>query len=63
MAMLAFVLIGLLNYVQMSIIKGNQGEIATLAEQSGARSCGVDTMGSLSDPARVVRDLARKERK
>lgn len=46
----------------MSIIKGNQGEIATLAEESGASSCGVDTMGSLPDPARVVRDLARKER-
>ncbi|KAG0149891.1 hypothetical protein CROQUDRAFT_653198 [Cronartium quercuum f. sp. fusiforme G11] len=52
----------ILNDVQVSIIKGNQGEIATLAEESGATTCGVDTMGFLPDPGRVVRDLARKER-
>ncbi|KAH9812079.1 Hydroxyethylthiazole kinase family-domain-containing protein [Melampsora americana] len=52
----------LLNHVQMSYIKGNEGEIASLAKQSTATSHGVDSMGSLADPARVVRDLARKER-
>ncbi|EGG06030.1 uncharacterized protein MELLADRAFT_63716 [Melampsora larici-populina 98AG31] len=52
----------LLNYVQMSYIKGNEGEIASLANHSAASSHGVDSKGSLPDPARVVRDLARKER-
>lgn len=53
---------GLMNLIQFTIIKGNMGEIATIAGQSGASSRGVDSAGTLKDPGRVVRDLARTER-
>ncbi|CAH7686192.1 Hydroxyethylthiazole kinase family-domain-containing protein [Phakopsora pachyrhizi] len=53
----------LLNCVQMSVIKGNQSEIATLAQvQNDLQACGVDSKGSLTDPGKVVKSLARRER-
>ncbi|MBW0562105.1 hypothetical protein O181_101820 [Austropuccinia psidii MF-1] len=53
----------LLNHVQMSVIKGNQAEIATLLNCKTAliNSCGVDAKGQLAEPAKIVSQLARRE--
>ncbi|OAV91235.1 hypothetical protein PTTG_28038 [Puccinia triticina 1-1 BBBD Race 1] len=53
----------LLNTVQMSVIKGNQAEIATLARfsSSGVSSCGVDSNGEVEAPDLLVKHLARQE--
>ncbi|KAF9244868.1 Hydroxyethylthiazole kinase family-domain-containing protein [Melanogaster broomeanus] len=51
----------LLNTWQASVIKGNAGELAALADSKEA-SRGVDSLGSgFADPARFVRNLARRE--
>ncbi|PLW53741.1 hypothetical protein PCANC_04437 [Puccinia coronata f. sp. avenae] len=53
----------ILNAVQMTVIKGNQAEIAALARfhSSGATSCGVDSNGEVEDPDELVRKMARQE--
>ncbi|KAI0930341.1 hypothetical protein AcW1_009060 [Taiwanofungus camphoratus] len=53
----------LLNTWQATVIKGNAGELATLANSLEVQSRGVDSVGKgFADPATFVRDLARKER-
>ncbi|KAF9227454.1 thiamine biosynthetic bifunctional enzyme [Gyrodon lividus] len=53
----------LLNSWQASVIKGNAGELAALADSKEVRARGVDSVGSgFSDPATFVRNLAKKER-
>ncbi|EMD37498.1 hypothetical protein CERSUDRAFT_105469 [Gelatoporia subvermispora B] len=53
----------LLNTWQATVIKGNAGELAALANSSEVQSRGVDSVGQgFADPASFVRDLARKER-
>lgn len=55
----------LMDDVHVSIIKGNAGEIGALAGLSEVASRGVDsdpTGPGFSDPARVVRELARREK-
>ncbi|KAF9010698.1 thiamine biosynthetic bifunctional enzyme Thi4 [Cyathus striatus] len=53
----------LLNIFQASVIKGNAGELATLAGSREVESKGVDSVGSgFKEPASFVRNLARKER-
>ncbi|KAM0752558.1 thiamine biosynthetic bifunctional enzyme Thi4 [Meredithblackwellia eburnea MCA 4105] len=53
----------LMNKVHVSIVKGNAGEIASLANSSEVQSRGVDSLGSgFKDPATVVRTLARREK-
>ncbi|KAA1129285.1 hypothetical protein PGTUg99_023264 [Puccinia graminis f. sp. tritici] len=53
----------ILNAVQMSVIKGNQAEIASLARfnSNGVSSCGVDSNGEVEEPALLVKHLARQE--
>ncbi|KAH9442268.1 hypothetical protein MJO28_015150 [Puccinia striiformis f. sp. tritici] len=53
----------ILNAVQMSVIKGNQAEIASLARfnSSGTSSCGVDSNGEVEAPDVLVKNLARQE--
>ncbi|KAH8918815.1 thiamine biosynthetic bifunctional enzyme [Atractiella rhizophila] len=52
----------LLAHWQVSVIKGNAGEIATLSGFSGAQSRGVDSVGAVSNPSQVALHLARKEK-
>jgi len=53
----------LLNYWQATVIKGNPAEISALAGVNEVESRGVDSVGSgLADPARVVKELALRER-
>lgn len=53
----------LLNTWQTTIIKGNAAEIGALAGLSEVESRGVDSVGSgFGDPAKVVKELALKER-
>lgn len=54
----------LLNHVQVSVIKGNQAEIATLAKlkNAGVSSRGVDSQGQVEEPDKLVQQLARQER-
>ncbi|GAA94159.1 uncharacterized protein L969DRAFT_45949 [Mixia osmundae IAM 14324] len=52
----------LLDHVQMSIIKGNAGELAALSGDKSVRARGVDSAGGFADPVKAVRDLARQER-
>ncbi|CAE7126481.1 unnamed protein product [Rhizoctonia solani] len=53
----------LLNSWQVSIIKGNAGEIGALLGSSEVVSRGVDSTGpGFSDPANIVRSLAKRER-
>lgn len=53
----------LLNTWQASVIKGNAGELAALADSKEVQAKGVDTSGTgFSDPASFVKSLARKER-
>ncbi|PCH43723.1 Hydroxyethylthiazole kinase [Wolfiporia cocos MD-104 SS10] len=53
----------LLNTFQATVIKGNAGELATLAKSDEVLSKGVDSVGSgFADPATFVLNLARRER-
>ncbi|KAG6837001.1 hypothetical protein H0H93_016461 [Arthromyces matolae] len=53
----------LLNTFQASVIKGNAGELAALAESQEVLTKGVDSIGpGFKDPVTFVRELARKER-
>ncbi|CCM00421.1 uncharacterized protein FIBRA_02451 [Fibroporia radiculosa] len=53
----------LLNTWQATVIKGNAGELAALANSAEVQARGVDSVGKgFSDPAAFVRNLARKER-
>ncbi|KAG6372408.1 Hydroxyethylthiazole kinase family-domain-containing protein [Boletus reticuloceps] len=53
----------LLNTWQASVIKGNAGELAALADSEEVQAKGVDSIGvGFANPAKFVRDLARKER-
>ncbi|CAE6386637.1 unnamed protein product [Rhizoctonia solani] len=53
----------LLNSWQVSVIKGNAGEIGTLLGSSEVAARGVDSTGpGFSDPANIVRTLAKRER-
>lgn len=51
----------LLNQTQVSLIKGNAGEIAALAGSSEAQSQGVDSVGALATPAQLAAQLAMQE--
>ncbi|KAJ7262212.1 thiamine biosynthetic bifunctional enzyme Thi4 [Mycena haematopus] len=51
----------LLNSWQATVIKGNAGELATLAGSGEAVSKGVDSLGNFRDPVTFTRQLARKE--
>jgi hydroxyethylthiazole kinase-like sugar kinase family protein len=61
---LGCIFVEILNAVQMSVIKGNQAEIASLARfnSNGVSSCGVDSTGEVEEPALLVKHLARQER-
>ncbi|KAK0505022.1 thiamine biosynthetic bifunctional enzyme Thi4 [Armillaria luteobubalina] len=53
----------LLNAWQPSVIKGNAGELGTIAGSTEVLSKGVDSVGpGFEDPISFVRNLARKER-
>ncbi|KAG8213822.1 Hydroxyethylthiazole kinase family-domain-containing protein [Butyriboletus roseoflavus] len=53
----------LLDTWQASVIKGNAGELAALADSEEVRAKGVDSIGiGFGNPATFVRDLAKKER-
>ncbi|KAG6844618.1 hypothetical protein H0H87_005475 [Tephrocybe sp. NHM501043] len=53
----------LLNTFQASVIKGNAGELAVLAESQEVLTKGVDSVGpGFKDSITFVRELARKER-
>jgi len=53
----------LLNTWQATVIKGNAGELASLANSHEVQAKGVDSVGQgFADPAAFVRALARKER-
>ncbi|KAL5631955.1 hypothetical protein ACGC1H_000098 [Rhizoctonia solani] len=53
----------LLNSWQVSVIKGNAGEIGALLGSSEVVARGVDSTGpGFSDPANIVRTLAKRER-
>lgn len=54
----------LLNAWQASVVKGNAGELAALADSGEVQAKGVDSIGvGFANPATFVRNLARKERK
>ncbi|EJF65143.1 Hydroxyethylthiazole kinase [Dichomitus squalens LYAD-421 SS1] len=53
----------LLNAWQATVIKGNSGELAALANSQEVQAKGVDSVGQgFADPVTFVRNLARKER-
>ncbi|RPD78212.1 Hydroxyethylthiazole kinase [Lentinus tigrinus ALCF2SS1-7] len=53
----------LLNAWQATVIKGNPGELAALANSTEVQAKGVDSVGTgFADPASFVRNLARRER-
>ncbi|KAI8901924.1 Hydroxyethylthiazole kinase family-domain-containing protein [Globomyces pollinis-pini] len=52
----------LLNEISIDIIKGNSGEISTVAEKGNVEMKGVDSVGGASDPAELVRYTALKEK-
>ncbi|KAH7888813.1 Hydroxyethylthiazole kinase family-domain-containing protein [Phlebopus sp. FC_14] len=53
----------LLNTWQASVIKGNAGELAALANSKEVQARGVDSVGAgFADPASFVRELAKRER-
>ncbi|KAI0702932.1 Hydroxyethylthiazole kinase [Cerioporus squamosus] len=53
----------LLNAWQATVIKGNSGELAALANSDEVQAKGVDSVGQgFADPVTFVRSLARKER-
>jgi len=51
----------LLNETQVTLIKGNAAEIGLLAGSNEAHAQGVDSVGTLSSPAELVKRLARQE--
>lgn len=51
----------LLNETQVTLIKGNAAELAKLAGSNEALAQGVDSVGTLSSPAALVRQLAQQE--
>ena len=55
---------GILNHTQVTLLKGNAAELASIAgKQDEVRSRGVDSgAGQLKDPIGVGKDLAKKER-
>ncbi|KAJ9479164.1 Thiamine biosynthetic bifunctional enzyme [Pseudozyma hubeiensis] len=55
---------GILNAAQVTLLKGNAAELASIAGKSDeVKSRGVDSgAGALKDPVGLVKDLARKER-
>ncbi len=55
---------GILNHTQVTLLKGNAAELASIAGKSDeVKSRGVDSgAGQLKDPIGLVKDLARKER-
>ncbi|SNX84325.1 related to thiamine-phosphate diphosphorylase / hydroxyethylthiazole kinase [Melanopsichium pennsylvanicum] len=54
----------ILNHTQVTLLKGNAAELASIAgKQDQVKSRGVDSgAGQLKDPVGLVKDLARKER-
>ncbi|SPO25353.1 related to thiamine-phosphate diphosphorylase / hydroxyethylthiazole kinase [Ustilago trichophora] len=54
----------ILNHTQVTLLKGNAAELASIAgKQDEVKSRGVDSgAGQLKDPIGLVKDLARKER-
>ncbi|KAF9453639.1 thiamine biosynthetic bifunctional enzyme Thi4 [Macrolepiota fuliginosa MF-IS2] len=53
----------LLNLYQISVIKGNAGELGAIAGSQEVKARGVDSVGSgFKDPVSFVRQLSRKER-
>ncbi|SPO25869.1 related to thiamine-phosphate diphosphorylase / hydroxyethylthiazole kinase [Ustilago trichophora] len=54
----------ILNHTQVTLLKGNAAELASIAgKQDEVKSRGVDSgAGQLKDPIGLVRDLARRER-
>ncbi|KAG1742928.1 Hydroxyethylthiazole kinase family-domain-containing protein [Suillus lakei] len=53
----------LLNAWQASVIKGNAGEMASLANSNEVQAKGVDSVGSgFADPASFIREIAKRER-
>lgn len=55
---------GILNHTQVTLLKGNAAELASIAGKSDeVKSRGVDSgAGALKDPIGLVKDLAKKER-
>ncbi|TKY85725.1 hypothetical protein EX895_005265 [Sporisorium graminicola] len=55
---------GILNHTQVTLLKGNAAELASIAGKADeVKSRGVDSgSGSLKDPVALVKDLAQKER-
>lgn len=55
---------GLLSAWQATVLKGNAGELAAIADSKEVESKGVDSVGKgFSDPAKFVRELAKQHRK
>ncbi|KAF8639513.1 hypothetical protein AX17_001418 [Amanita inopinata Kibby_2008] len=52
----------LLDTFQASVIKGNAGELAAIAESTEVAAKGVDSIGGFEDPVTFVRELAKRER-
>ncbi|KAF8629428.1 hypothetical protein AX15_003475 [Amanita polypyramis BW_CC] len=52
----------LLDTFQVSVIKGNAGELSALANSTEVLSKGVDSVGGFKDPVSIIRGLAKKER-
>ena len=54
---------GLLSTWQATVLKGNAGELAAIADSSEVQAKGVDSVGQgFADPARFVRELAQQHR-
>lgn len=51
----------ILNQTQVTLIKGNASEISTLVGSKEVQAQGVDSVGSLSNPAHLAAQLARQE--
>ncbi|KAI9014696.1 TMP-TENI-domain-containing protein [Gaertneriomyces semiglobifer] len=52
--------VSLIQDLQISIIKGNAGEIAAIAGLEGVKMRGVESVGDLNNPAEVTQSLAAK---
>lgn len=63
MSHFSFSKLGLLSEWQVTVLKGNAGELGAIANSKEVESKGVDSIGKgFSDPAKFVRDLARQHR-
>ncbi|KXS18847.1 Hydroxyethylthiazole kinase, partial [Gonapodya prolifera JEL478] len=51
----------LLNDYKVTILRGNGGEIAAIAGQQGAQSRGVDSVGAVESPEKIVQGLAKQK--